>query len=124
MDLMDSKELARKIAETLADRHITNIVTIDVSEKTAVTNYYVVGTARNATVAKTASDYLQDKLEGENKDGIFAAGKEGEREGRWIVLDYGLVIVHIFHTDLRDFYDFEKLWAEPDGSNVERFMTV
>lgn len=124
MDLMNSKELARKIAETLADRHITNIVTIDVSEKTAVTNYYVVGTARNATVAKTASDYLQDKLEGENKDGIFAAGKEGEREGRWIVLDYGLVIVHIFHTDLRDFYDFEKLWAEPDGSNVERFMTV
>ena len=121
---MDSKELAKLIVETLADRHITNIITIDVTNKTAVTNYYVVGTARNATVAKTASEYLQDKLEGENKDGIFASGKEGERDGRWIVLDYGLVIVHIFHTDLRDFYDFEKLWAEPDGSNVERFMTV
>lgn len=121
---MDSKELARLIAEMLADKHITNIVTIDVSDKTSVTNYYVVGTARNATVAKTASEYVQDKLEGENKDGIFAAGKEGEREGRWIVLDYGLVIVHIFHTDLRDFYDFEKLWVNEDGSNVERFLNV
>lgn len=124
MDSMDSKALARLIAETLADKHITNIVTIDVAEKTAVTNYFVVGTARNATVAKTASDYLQEKLEGENKDGIFASRKEGEREGRWIVLDYGLVIVHIFHTDLRDFYDFEKLWVNADGSNVERFLNV
>ena len=121
---MDSKELAKLIAELLADKHITNVVTIDVSAKTAVTNYYVVGTARNATVAKTASEYVQDKLEGEDKNGIFASAKEGEREGRWIVLDYGLVIVHIFHADLRDFYDFEKLWAEPDGSNVERYMTV
>ncbi len=121
---MDSKELAKLIAEMLAEKHVTNIVTIDVTAKTAITNYYVVGTARNATVAKTASEYVQDKLEGENKDGIFASAKEGEREGRWIVLDYGLVIVHIFHTDLRDFYDFEKLWAEPDGSNVERYMTV
>jgi len=121
---MDSKELAKQIAGMLADRHITNIVTIDVTNKTAVTNYYVVGTARNATVAKTASEYVQDKLEGEEKNGIFASAKEGERDGRWIVLDYGLVIVHIFHTDLRDFYDFEKLWAEPDGSNVERYMIV
>ena len=121
---MDSKELAKLIAELLADKHITNVVTIDVSAKTAVTNYYVVGTARNATVAKTASEYVQEKLEGEDKDGIYASAKEGEREGRWIVLDYGLVIVHIFHADLRDFYDFEKLWAEPDGSNVERYMTV
>lgn len=121
---MNSKELAKMIAELLADKHITNIVTIDVSDKTSITNYYVVGTARNATVAKTASEYVQDKLEGEAKDGLFAAGKEGERDGRWIVLDYGLVIVHIFHTDLRDFYDFEKLWAEPDGSNVERYLAV
>ena len=104
---MDSKELAALIANYLAEKHITNIVTIDVSNKTSVTNYYVVGTARNATVAKTASEYVEDKLEGEEKDGLRVNRKEGEREGRWIVLDYGLVIVHIFHTDLRDFYDFE-----------------
>ena len=119
---MDSKELARLIAEMLSTKHITNIVTIDVSEKTSVTNYYVVGTARNATVAKTASEYVQAQLEGENRDGIFASRKEGEREGRWIVLDYGLVIVHIFHTDLRDFYDFEKLWSQADGSNVWHYI--
>ena len=37
------------------------------------------------------------------------------------MLDYGLVVVHIFHTDLRAFYEFEKLWADPDGSNILHF---
>ena len=116
---MDSKELAKLIVETLADRHITNIITIDVSNNTAGTNYYVVGTARNATVAKTACEGLEEVLEAED---IAASRKEGEREGRWIVLDYEYVIVHIFHADVRDFYAFEKLWVEPDGSNAERYL--
>lgn len=116
---MISKELAKKIAEILADKHCTNIVTIDVTGKTSVTNYYVVCTARNATVAKTACEGLEEVLEAED---IAASRKEGEREGRWIVLDYEFVIVHIFHADVRDFYAFEKLWVEPDGSNAERYL--
>lgn len=122
---MTSKDLAAKIVAYLAEKHITNLVTIDVANKTSVTNYYVVGTARNTTVAKTASDYLEDKLETDpDTDGLTVYRKDGQKEGRWIVLDYGLVIVHIFHPDMRDFYDIERLWAEPDGSNVERHIVV
>lgn len=122
---MTSKELAEKIVGYLAEKHITNLVIIDVGDKTSVTNYYVVGTARNTTVAKTASDYLEDKLEADPQcEGLTVYRKDGQREGKWIVLDYGLVIVHLFHPDLRDFYDFEKLWAEPDDSNVERHIVV
>ena len=122
---MTSKKLAAKIVQYLSEKHITNIVTIDVSEKTSVTNYYVVGTARNATVAKTASDYLEDKIaQDPDTEGLTVYRKDGQREGRWIVLDYGLVIVHIFHPEMRDFYDFERLWANPDGSNIERHIVV
>lgn len=117
---MTSKEIAEKVSKYLDEKHISNIVILDVAEKTSVTNYYVVGTARNATVAKTAAEYVEEQMEGDEANPTYIYRREGEREGRWIVLDYGLCIVHIFHTDLRDFYDFEKLWAEPDGSNVTR----
>ncbi|MBQ9145650.1 MAG: ribosome silencing factor [Clostridia bacterium] len=118
---MTSKELAAKVCGLLDEKHISNIVTIDVADKTSITNYYVVGTARNATVAKTAAEYVEDKMEKDPEDPTYIYRREGEREGRWIVLDYGLVVVHIFHTDLRAFYEFEKLWADPDGSNILHF---
>lgn len=117
--MIHSKELAAQICKWLAQKNMTNIVTIDVEDKTSVTNYFVVCTARNATVAKTAAEYLEDHVRDEL--GSMPDRKDGEREGRWIVLDYGLVIVHIFHSELRDFYAFEKLWSDPDGGNVQRY---
>lgn len=115
------KGLAEKIAQLLADKQNTNIVMLDVSEKSHVTDYYVIATAKSVTNAKNACEYIQSTLEDE---GIFVTRTDGLKEGKWIVMDYTTVLVHIFHEELREFYKLERLWTEPDESNVTRFMGV
>ncbi len=114
---MTSKELAISICTKLEQSGITNILIVDVTHKTAIADYFVVGTAKNVTMCKAAAEDLTDKLEAE---GIYADRKDGEKDGRWIVLDYDSVIVHVFHTEMRDFYNFEKLWADPMDANITK----
>lgn len=118
---LKAKETAHKIAELLAEKQGFNIVVIDVVDKSHITDYFVVATARSATNAKSLCEYVQEKLEEEGK---VVTRIDGEKEGKWIVMDYTTVIVHIFHEELRDFYKFERLWVEPDESNVTHFMGV
>lgn len=116
-----AKETAERIAKLLAEKQNTNIVVIDVAEKSHITDYFVVSTAKSVSNAKAVCEHIQEVLE---EDGIFVTRIDGEREGKWIVMDYTTVIVHIFHEELRDFYKFERLWVEPDDSNVTRYMGV
>ncbi len=120
-DRINASVLADKIAKILAERQNTNILTIDVVDKSPVTDYFVVSSARSASQAKSTLEHLEEKLE---EEGIFATRKDGEKEGRWIVVDYTTVIVHIFHEEQRDFYKFERLWTEPDESNVKHYMGI
>ena len=115
---MQKELLIEKIARILSDKHCKNILSIDVSEKTDVTDAFIVCSARNAPQAKGAYEEICAKLEAED---VFATRTDGLRDGRWIVMDYGNVIVHIFHTSMRDLYQFEKLWSEADESNVTRY---
>lgn len=116
-----AKSLAERIAQLLADKQNNNIVMLDVSEKSHITDYYVIATAKSVTNAKNVCEYIQSTLEDE---GIFVTRTDGLKEGRWIVMDYTTVLVHIFHEDEREFYKLERLWTEPDESNVTRFMGV
>ena len=115
---METKELIEKIVKILDDKKCSNILSIDVTAKTDVTEAYVVCSARNPSQAKSTYEEICAKLEPED---IYTFGVDGLREGKWIVMDYGKVIVHIFHTSLRDLYRFEKVWSEEDGSNVTRY---
>ncbi|HCU56175.1 MAG TPA: ribosome silencing factor [Clostridiales bacterium] len=115
---MEKEVLIQKIATILSDMKCKNILSIDVSKKTDVTEAFVICSAKNPPQAKAAYEEICAKLEAE---GIYTAGVDGLREGRWIVMDYGNVIVHIFHTSQRDLYQFEKLWGSEDGSNITHF---
>jgi ribosome-associated protein len=114
---MTSKEFATNVCALLGQSGISNIIMVDVSHKTVITEYFVVGTAKNVTMCKAVAEELQEKLE---KEGIYADRKDGEKDGRWIVLDYDAVIVHLFYSEMRDFYNFEKLWADPLDANIMR----
>ena len=114
---MEKELLIGKITAVLSEKKCKNVLVIDVTEKTDVTEAFIVCSAKNPSQAKATYEELCAKLEGED---IYTAGVDGLREGRWIVMDYGKVIVHIFHTSLRDLYQFEKLWSAEDGSNVTR----
>lgn len=108
------KELIDKIADALYEKKASDIVALDVSGMTVITDCMVIASGRNALQVKALADEVEDRLA---QDGVYPLRKEGQQEGRWVVLDYGSVLVHIFHTEEREFYRLEKLW-EADGNRI------
>ena len=115
---MEKNELIAEIAKILSDKKCKNILSIDVSAKTDVTECYLLCSVRNAPQAKATYEDICAALEAK---GVYTYGVDGLREGRWIVMDYDKVIVHIFHASIRDLYRFEELWGDPDGANIVRY---
>lgn len=111
--MMQDKALAQQIAEILESKKAENILVLDVSHLTSITDYFVICSARNSIQVQTLAEDVEEKL---MEEGVEAQRKEGARESRWVVLDYASVIVHVFHEQEREFYNIERLWM--DGSNV------
>ena len=111
--MKEPKELAIKIAEFLFTKKGDNIQVLDVANLTSITEFFVIASARNTIQCRTMAEDLEEHLLEEQ---LEARRKEGYRESRWVVLDYGSVIVHIFHEQEREFYNIERLWA--DGTNL------
>ena len=109
---MDQKELALLAAKALDDKRAKDIVVLKVGEMTVLTDYMVIATGRSVPQVKALADNVEEELE---KQEAFAKRREGYTEGRWCVLDYGDVMVHVFHEQDREYYQLERLWA--DGTN-------
>jgi len=98
--------MIRKAIELIEDRKGENIVVIDLSDVSIPTSYFVIGEADNSVHMKAiASSFMKNFP-------VKARHREGLSERRWVVMDYGDLIVHIFHKDARAFYDIESLWAD------------
>ena len=113
---MNSKEFTEKICKVLKDHKAEDIVAVDVKEKTDVADYFVVAGGRSMTHTRSLIEHVEEEME---KEGVSPTRSEGVREGRWAVLDYGDVIVHIFNDETRLFDHLETLWD--DGKNVTRY---
>ena len=113
---MNSIDFAEKICEVLKDHKAEDIVRIDVQGKTEVADYYVIAGGRSMTHTRALIDHVEEEMD---KIGVAPVRREGVREGRWAVLDYGDVVVHIFNDESRLFYHLESLWA--DDKNTTRF---
>ena len=113
---MTSNELAQKICTILSDRKAQDIVSVDVQNKTTVTDYYVIASGRSMAQTRALIEHVEEQMD---KIGIAPSRRDGVREGRWAVLDYGDVIVHIFNDETRLFYHLENLWG--DESNIEKY---
>ncbi len=114
---MTSLEKTNTICKILASKKAKGIVYIAVSDKTSLCDYFVICGGSSKTQVKAIAENLQEKME---KDfGEIPRRFEGVREGRWAVVDYADVIVHVFGDDERDFYNLERLWE--DGENLVRF---
>jgi ribosome-associated protein len=106
-------ELITRIVTVLYEKKAQQLVALDVSDMTVITECMVIANGRSTLQVKTLADQGEDRLA---EHGIFPLRKEGNYEGRWIVLDYGAVLVHLFHTDEREFYRLDRLWD--NGSNL------
>ena len=112
---MNSNELATKISEILSNKKGEDIVIIDISNKTIIADYYVIATGRSTPHVRTLAENLEEELD---KLSLAPLRREGIRDGRWAVMDYGDVVVHIFNDESRLFYHLERLWA--DGENLRK----
>ena len=105
---MEFSERAKRIAEILDSKKAQDIVILKVSDMTIISDYFVVASAPNVPHVQTLAEEVQMKLREE--EGGSPIRTEGQREGRWVVIDYGDVLVHIFHKEEREFYQLERLW--------------
>lgn len=105
------------ICSFLSSKKAKGIVYIAVEHKTSLCDYFVVAGGSSKTQVKALGENLEEFLDKQHS--LKPRRSEGVREGRWAVLDYADVIVHIFGDEERDFYNLERLWE--DGENLVRY---
>ena len=114
---METKEIAQKIAAAANDKKAKDILLLNMEGLSPVTDFYVICSAGNSTLVKAIADNIEDKLA---EAGVYPTHKEGYADARWVLLDYGDVVAHVFLEEERDFYNLEQLWADaPSESFVE-----
>ncbi|HET8583331.1 MAG TPA: ribosome silencing factor [Jatrophihabitans sp.] len=105
----EAVELARIAAQAAADKLATDIVLIDVSDRLAITDVFVVATGNNERQVEAIVDGIEERAA---RAGHKPIRREGRRDGRWVLLDYGDVVVHVQHAEERAFYALERLWKD------------
>lgn len=104
-----ARELAVAAAEAAADKLADDILAFDVGEQLAITDAFVLCSASNDRQVHAIVDAVEERLRGL---GAKPVRREGEREGRWILLDYVDVIVHVLHAEERVYYSLERIWKD------------
>ena len=101
--------LARVAVAAAADKKAQDIVVLDVSDQLAITDCFVIASAPNERQVQAVVDQVEEKL---REQGTKPTRREGAREGRWVLLDFVDVVVHVQHTEERGFYGLDRLWKD------------
>ena len=109
----EMRRLALKMAAILNNKGAIDIEILNVVDMTTITDYFLIASGRNVQAVRALSEDLEDRLAEEN---IFPRRRDGMHESRWIVLDFGGVIVHLFHPEERLYYNIERLWRDGENS--------
>lgn len=113
---MESVELKNIVCRELDEHKAVDITILDVQHLTVMTDFFVICTAKSNKQVKALAEFVEEKLE---KYDVKPFHTDGLTDGKWAVLDFGSVIVHIFNDETRMFYCLEKLWS--DGGNIRKF---
>ncbi|MFG1792366.1 ribosome silencing factor [Nocardia altamirensis] len=106
---VESVEIAQVAARAADEKLASDVVVLDVSEQLVITDCFVIASAPNERQVNAIVDNVEEKL---REAGHKPVRREGTREGRWALLDYVDVVVHIQHNDERHFYALERLWKD------------
>jgi ribosome-associated protein len=104
-------ELALAAAQAAADKKAQDVVLIDVADQMAITDVFLVASAPNERQVQAIVDAIEESLMA-LPDKAKPARREGERAGRWVLLDYVDIVVHVQHTEEREFYSLDRLWKD------------
>ena len=109
-DDRDSTRRAHLAGEAAATKLGTDIVLLDVSEILQIVDWFVIVGASNVRQVRTIADEVEAAMK--SADGAGPVRSEGLDDGRWVLLDFGDVVVHIFLDEVRAFYNLERLWGD------------
>jgi len=112
---MTSKEICERICSLLEDKKAQDITVLDISHMTDIAEHFVIAGGTSVTQLNALAEWVEEKLE---EQGLPPLRKDGIRDSRWIVYDYGGVILHLFLDDMRKLYSLDKLWS--DGTNIRK----
>ena len=101
--------IARTAAKAAADKIAQDIVALDVSERLALADVFLIASAPSERQVNAIVDGIEEELA---KQDLRPVRREGRSGGRWVLLDYVDMVVHIFHPALREFYQLERLWSD------------
>jgi ribosome-associated protein len=107
---VDSEALAKQCVSICEERKAENVVLFDVREASVLADYYLLCTGTSMPHIRAISEHLKLEINGEFE--LLPRAKEGDASSEWIIMDYGVVIVHILDGDRRRFYNVEELWNQ------------
>ena len=111
---LTEREVAIRAAQAADEKKADQVVILDMRGLTVVTDYFVICSGQSVPQVRAITRGIEEALE---QEGVRARGKEGVDSSRWVLLDFGGVVVHVFHHADREYYDLERLWA--DAPRVE-----
>ena len=103
------RTLVEAAVRAAGEKRGDDILVLDISGLTVLSDYFVLVSGRSTTHVKAIADHIREKL---GELGAKAPRLEGYREGLWVLLDYGDLVVHVFLQSERDFYNLERLWGD------------
>ncbi|MFY9174968.1 MAG: ribosome silencing factor [Peptococcia bacterium] len=113
---MESKTIAQIVAQAMEDKKARDISVLQLEDLTPITDYFVISNGGTRTQTQAIAENVEKKV---TEAGVQLLRKEGYQEGRWILLDFGSVIAHIFQDEDRLFYNLERLWGDAPRLNLK-----
>jgi ribosome-associated protein len=110
LDTTQTRKLAEAAAQAAADKLATDIHILDMGDLLGITDWFVICSARNDRQLKTVVEEVQSRLK--QDEDVAPRRREGQPDTGWMLLDYGVMVVHAFTEEQRGFYDLERLWAD------------
>ncbi len=114
--MLSSKEMAKTAIEALEEKKAIDIRIIDISEVSTIADYFIIGEGSNRNQVQAIADEVEERFE---KAEIEPKQIEGYPTANWILMDYRDVIVHIFDSENRQFYDLERIWKDGKEINLD-----
>ena len=114
--MIKDEKLVQIIAEACLDEKAQDVVILDVGALTIIADYFIIASGKSVIQVKSITDYVEAVLE---EYEIRPIRREGHQEGVWVVLDYGSIILHVFRSEEREYYNLENLWGDALRVEIE-----
>lgn len=115
--IINSKRRALRAAEAALDKKAKDTVILELKDLSTIADYFVICSGENPAQIRAIAEAVQENF---SKNKVFPLGREGLDYARWVLIDYGDFVIHIFDEETRAYYELEKLWIDAPRIQIEK----